>query len=62
MQNELKPCPFCGGTPSVHYHEILEMYSVVCENENCNIVCHTSVCAKKEYAIENWNRRIDNAE
>ncbi|MBQ8766075.1 MAG: Lar family restriction alleviation protein [Clostridia bacterium] len=62
MQNELKPCPFCGEIPKVHYNEVLEMYTVECENKNCNIVCHTCLAIKKEYAIENWNRRVNNAE
>lgn len=55
MENELKPCPFCGGT---------NLTMVSCEGEHyagC-FTCHT--CGpggtSREEAIEAWNRRCNN--
>ena len=31
MQNELKPCPFCGSTAKIIYSARVKMYFVVCD-------------------------------
>lgn len=58
-ENELKPCPFCGGkawsTP---------IYKLHSEKTRCIVKC-TKCNAMIEYrdeksAIESWNRRADN--
>lgn len=60
MPNELKPCPFCGEIPKI-MRDGFGYFKVKCTNVNCNILCTTMPCAREEYAIENWNRRVDNA-
>ena len=59
MNNELKPCPFCGWrafigkTKSEHPY-----YWVYCGLENCSVNPKTKAFNRKEYAIEVWNRRV----
>lgn len=54
-QEELKPCPHCGGEPILEENKDIDsedsIYSVGCRN-NC-IVYETS----KEQAIARWNKR-----
>jgi hypothetical protein len=63
---ELKPCPFCGQTPTPHKVEYgmpdkAEYFSVLSGNSNC--VCSIwfiyskLLCAKEEEVIEKWNAR-----
>jgi len=55
MDNELKPCPFCG--------EEAEMYET---NEGCRVLCFGSGCimnalkvqyTHEKFAIAAWNKR-----
>lgn len=64
MQNELKPCPFCGGNAfiSADPEAVIDTqgrrwgYTVVCGK-----CCTTSGLAyTPEMAAEFWNRRADN--
>ena len=57
---ELKPCPFCGGKPSIisfkHTYSTFFVYQVMCFS------CHTQPKffgrgTTKGKAIEAWNRR-----
>ena len=59
MQNELRPCPFCGKTPKIHRSVFSEQYRIRCEN-GCG--AETAPFGTKDKAIEKWNRRVDNAE
>ena len=61
---ELKPCPFCGTTPS----KLTEhrsggignpLYSVKCECSECRIKPSTGMCQPATKAVEVWNRRVD---
>jgi len=56
-ENELKPCPFCGGEAEVKF--FLGNYFVACKG------CPGSTFPYKgmteEEAVEAWNRRADNA-
>lgn len=66
MQNELKPCPFCGGKPHISKHSFWNektkgftdhTYGIEC------IECHTKgnqFYETEKEAIEAWNRRADN--
>ena len=60
--NELKPCPFCGGTATIMKVEIPEMrvfWRVECSD------CGASTwyrMMKREYAVRAWNRRTENAD
>ena len=69
MQNELKPCPFCGGKATVSkVPEGLNgsgLYVVGCnEDELCmgNINHFTMLFLTRRLAINSWNRRVENAE
>jgi Lar family restriction alleviation protein len=61
MQNELKPCPFCGGEAFLLQHTSsygnLYFY-VICGK--CAI--KTDFYKTKKAPINKWNRRVDNAE
>lgn len=71
MQNELKPCPFCGGKYTVNLSDCSECSPCVDEPpcDCCNWVKHLIVCNgcgaasgmydTKEEAIEAWNRRAN---
>lgn len=64
MENELKPCPFCGGAAvlKVVPHTEITPYYVRCDNFSCSV--HVSTCLRNtpEEAIELWNRRADNGQ
>lgn len=51
MNNELKPCPFCGGEARRvgHYP-----YSITC----CNCRATTVICNTPDDAIDAWNNRV----
>ena len=57
MQNELKPCPFCGG--EVRLDEAYSCQDAVIYCDGCNMVFTLDDCiATKEQIAEAWNRRI----
>lgn len=62
MQNELKPCPFCGGEAKIGKISIDKTYYVQCGNGYCDVLPSTYTYTTEEQAIEHWNRRVDNAE
>jgi hypothetical protein len=51
MNNELKPCPFCGGEARLIGHS---PYSITC----CKCRATTVICDTPEKAINEWNRRV----
>ena len=58
----LKPCPFCGGEAFIFsitpcFGESVT-FAVVCEK--CNASSKSK--SKEEYAINAWNRRVDDDE
>lgn len=57
MNEELKPCPFCGGNKVVLTTFVNEfcinIYQVIC----CNCNCCGALKRSGEKAIEMWNRR-----
>jgi Lar family restriction alleviation protein len=70
MQNELKPCPFCGGKAEMlHWRASVNGKTIYPYRVRC-IECKTCVGSSslkyitltEEDAREKWNRRVDNAE
>lgn len=62
MSDKLKPCPFCGGVPVIHFQETTfsqtgEVYSVECNCGNSKAIGRT-----KNRLIERWNTRTDSKE
>ena len=61
MQNELKPCPFCGGMAHIEkYMQPKEEYRIMCMD--CPTRFGRYAGLNKKEAIKAWNERIDNAE
>ena len=57
MENQIKPCPFCGKEAVLE--KLNEVYVIGCDTEMCygNINHMTMVFYSKENAIKTWNRR-----
>lgn len=69
MQNELKPCPFCGGKATITkmlYKELNShqmVYVISCTNDKCLMEeVRTFSDHDLNRVCESWNRRVDNAE
>jgi Lar family restriction alleviation protein len=59
MSEELKPCPFCGGTAKAQKSKlIIGAYEVKCRNGHIN----GHIWENKADAIAAWNRRADGDE
>lgn len=58
---ELKPCPFCGGEARIvqEYDAMIGETFYFCECINCTGTILYGKFNKKEYAIEAWNRRVN---
>lgn len=56
---ELKPCPFCGGIPTMEYDDYFQGWIVVCENKKCRIRPMTDYHIKKGVVTREWNRRAE---
>lgn len=56
MSKDLKPCPFCGGVAMIS-KDMIGDYRVECYH----CFAHTFYEDSEEKAIEEWNRRADNA-
>lgn len=56
-EEQLKPCPFCGGKAT--FHECLGMsaFEAFCSNENCQVTPITDYYTNPEEAIKAWNKR-----
>ena len=61
MENELKPCPFCGSEAEIKTCNqcLAKAYSVVCKDKHCRGRGKKPVIDIGK-AIENWNRRAGN--
>lgn len=60
MIDELKPCPFCGGTPRVFSHNnewIGRTWHIECLDDNCG--CGTCHHESEKIAATVWNRRVE---
>ena len=57
-KEELKPCPFCGGTKTTRIEKDKSGYfRVECQNLKCEMNPKTPWCNIVESAIGVWNRR-----
>ena len=58
MNNELKPCPFCGNVPDVVTSWIpRKVYSTMCVYPNCTTRPGTDYFSKRCLAVNAWNNR-----
>ena len=59
MENELKPCPFCGGAAEVYCDREMggSQYRIKCTNCPADVGRHWYW--KKNDAIAAWNRRVN---
>jgi len=59
--NELKPCPFCGGIAELRSFGVntLKEYWVSCYEHTCKINPQTGCYKTAEEAIAAWNRRAE---
>lgn len=61
---ELKPCPFCGGEPTMRSLAETANYEatnyILCLNDNCSVKpSMMKTYSTMEEAIEAWNRRVN---
>ena len=65
MNNELKPCPFCGSTPRISENKLDYchiLYGIGCFG-NAHHTAEVGWFPSEDEAIEYWNRRVsDEAE
>ena len=62
-EQNLKPCPFCGCKNIVvrKYTAIAGThYYAQCDQTNGGCGAEIQSCISKKYAVEAWNRRVDN--
>lgn len=61
MNEELKPCPFCGGKPIIeHWTSDGKMYMVKCNNPDCPVPAESySKGHNMIEVIAEWNRRAN---
>lgn len=64
---ELKPCPFCGGEPTIRALDETANYEainyILCLNDNCSVKpMMMKTDSTLEEAIEAWNRRASECE
>jgi len=73
MPNELKLCPFCNGDAILrkhkrhHYKDTYEVAHIVCSKCHCSTVTRIidGYCGATDTiqdVINDWNRRVDNAD
>jgi len=56
---DLKPCPFCGGSPSHWKSDNSTWHRIVCNNIFCEVAVMTIIDIE-ERVIEKWNKRSEN--
>ena len=61
MDNELKPCPFCGGN-DLAVESATPDWSVACLNPACPVKPDCWIGFSRKQAVEGWNTRALEAE
>ena len=56
-EEQLKPCPFCGGKARLYIRLGLWWVSCTTSREECEVDCHTRVCDLPDMAVKIWNKR-----
>src|SRR3990167_4726774 len=56
MNDELKPCPFCGAPPKLTYQRNTDENWIACENDDCD-VAPTACGPGIAQVTDSWNRR-----
>jgi len=59
MDNELKPCPFCGSPAKMESDEEEWGFAVSCSNTDCPVDATTYARSTAEEATEAWNTRAE---
>lgn len=63
MNNELKPCPFCGGNAVLHVNDGVRVICKKCECQTISLVdgkFSTGIGGSAvRSVIEKWNRRVE---
>lgn len=57
MNDELKPCPFCGSEAKIERYDDCSLAYVKCANSECLVEAKTVFCRSIERAIQIWNTR-----
>lgn len=57
MNEELKPCPFCG-SKYVYVHTEDDIFYCECDNSDCYVSFCDNSCDTLDEAIEQWNKRV----
>lgn len=58
--NNIKPCPFCGKTPTIHtktWKNGVTSYRLGCVNDYCQVRPESDEYSTMDTAIEVWNHR-----
>ena len=58
---ELKPCPFCGKTPTIEYGASIKKYWISCTNDKCACAPCTYAHVNKGVVVRAWNSRDNDA-
>ncbi len=58
-KTELKPCPFCGGKPTVTNDRQMKWFYIECLNDGCPVLVQGAWHLDMDNAIEGWNRRAE---
>jgi len=63
MENELKPCPFCGETPTLEKDELIDSWFIECHDEKCIATPFALLPnTPKEDVVSAWNTRANGKE
>lgn len=60
--NSIKPCPFCGKTPTIHtitWSNDETSYRLECVNDYCQVRPESDDYSTIDRAVEVWNHRPD---
>lgn len=56
---KLKPCPFCGGEPTLEQNNSTKKWWVYCSNPKRRINPSTDMHIVRAVIVREWNRRVD---